>query len=246
MKSFKSLICLLILTLGMIACGSDEENKPVVPSRTGGGVPYTPQPDDQPSTPEELLETYFLQWVSTSDATLCWEITEKAFNELKKKKIEASFGVAWSTIKDDLLPVDNKLYAETRSVDFSQGAKTLTKLMAFRSSTVYYYVPYVNMNGELHLASVRSFTTMDEDTSPGHTPAGVQAVDMGLPSGTKWANMNIGADKEEDAGLYFAWGETEGYVADGSDDHFLNWFPTNGVMIHVLLSQSIVLISVMA
>ena len=32
---------------------------------------------------------------------------------------------------------------------------------------------------------------------------------MGLPSGTKWANMNLGATKPSDAGDYFAWGETE-------------------------------------
>ena len=34
-------------------------------------------------------------------------------------------------------------------------------------------------------------------------------VDLGLPSGTKWATMNVGADSPEDYGSYFAWGETE-------------------------------------
>ena len=33
-------------------------------------------------------------------------------------------------------------------------------------------------------------------------------VDLGLPSGTLWATRNIGADKPEDYGDYFAWGET--------------------------------------
>ena len=33
-------------------------------------------------------------------------------------------------------------------------------------------------------------------------------VDLGLPSGTKWATMNVGADSPEDYGDYFAWGET--------------------------------------
>ena len=33
-------------------------------------------------------------------------------------------------------------------------------------------------------------------------------VDLGLPSGTLWATCNIGADKPEDYGGYFAWGET--------------------------------------
>ena len=35
-----------------------------------------------------------------------------------------------------------------------------------------------------------------------------QAVDLGLPSGTKWAAFNVGATKPEEYGDYFAWGET--------------------------------------
>ena len=38
-------------------------------------------------------------------------------------------------------------------------------------------------------------------------PADVQAVDLGLPSGIKWASCNIGAEKPEDYGNYYAWGE---------------------------------------
>ncbi len=35
------------------------------------------------------------------------------------------------------------------------------------------------------------------------------AVDLGLPSGTLWADRNVGADAPEAYGDYFAWGETE-------------------------------------
>ena len=40
------------------------------------------------------------------------------------------------------------------------------------------------------------------------TPEGVVAVDLALPSGTLWANMNVGAIAPEDTGSYYAWGET--------------------------------------
>ena len=40
------------------------------------------------------------------------------------------------------------------------------------------------------------------------TPVALEAIDLGLPSGTKWANMNVGASKPEDYGDYYAWGET--------------------------------------
>ena len=36
------------------------------------------------------------------------------------------------------------------------------------------------------------------------------AVDLGLPSGTKWANMNVGATSEKDNGVLFLWGDITG------------------------------------
>ena len=47
-----------------------------------------------------------------------------------------------------------------------------------------------------------------------NVPAGVEAVDLGLTSGTKWANMNVGATKVTGFGTYFAWGETKGYTVN--------------------------------
>ena len=38
---------------------------------------------------------------------------------------------------------------------------------------------------------------------------GHEYVDLGLPSGLKWATYNIGADKPEEYGDKFAWGEIE-------------------------------------
>ena len=38
-----------------------------------------------------------------------------------------------------------------------------------------------------------------------------QYVDLGLPSGTLWATCNLGAEKPEEAGDYYAWGETVPY-----------------------------------
>lgn len=42
---------------------------------------------------------------------------------------------------------------------------------------------------------------------------GYEYVDLGLPSGNLWAKCNIGATNEEEAGLYFQWGDTQGYTA---------------------------------
>ena len=65
-------------------------------------------------------------------------------------------------------------------------------------SKVYYSANEIN---NIELFGDKSQTTID----------GQNFVDLGLPSGTLWASMNIGASKPEDYGNYFAWGETSGY-----------------------------------
>ena len=37
----------------------------------------------------------------------------------------------------------------------------------------------------------------------------MEFIDLGLPSGLKWAKCNVGAEKETDYGYYFQWGDIE-------------------------------------
>ena len=46
-------------------------------------------------------------------------------------------------------------------------------------------------------------------------------VDLGLPSGTLWAKTNLGAEKETDLGLFFQWGDTQGY--EDASEHQFSW-----------------------
>ncbi|MBO4417592.1 MAG: hypothetical protein J5801_05705 [Bacteroidales bacterium] len=48
---------------------------------------------------------------------------------------------------------------------------------------------------------------------PDQTPSAAVAVDLGLPSGLKWASSNVGASSAGEFGDYFAWGETEPYYS---------------------------------
>ena len=57
----------------------------------------------------------------------------------------------------------------------------------------------------------------NHETPPTSIP---DAVDLGLPSGLKWASFNVGATKPEEYGDYFAWGETEPYY---SSQNPLTW-----------------------
>ena len=56
----------------------------------------------------------------------------------------------------------------------------------------------------------RSLSEVDSITFslPESTEKEYKFVDLGLPSGTLWADRNVGADSPEDYGDYFAWGET--------------------------------------
>ena len=52
-------------------------------------------------------------------------------------------------------------------------------------------------------------STSSSDESTEETNEFAQAIDLGLPSGTKWASCNVGATKPEEYGELFAWGKTE-------------------------------------
>ena len=43
---------------------------------------------------------------------------------------------------------------------------------------------------------------------------GHEWIDLGLPSGLKWATCNVGASKPEEYGDYYAWGEIEPYYSN--------------------------------
>ncbi len=47
----------------------------------------------------------------------------------------------------------------------------------------------------------KSYSTCPDDNHP-------HSIDLGLPSGTKWACCNVGASRPEGYGGYYAWGET--------------------------------------
>lgn len=53
-------------------------------------------------------------------------------------------------------------------------------------------------------------------------------VDLGLPSGIKWADRNVGANSPEEVGLYFAWGELQGYATPDKSFDWANYELCNG------------------
>ncbi len=59
--------------------------------------------------------------------------------------------------------------------------------------------------------SIAVSVTVPSSQVPYHCPDDhhPHMIDLGLPSGTKWACCNVGADKPDSDGSFYAWGETE-------------------------------------
>ncbi|MBO4875331.1 MAG: InlB B-repeat-containing protein [Bacteroidales bacterium] len=88
-----------------------------------------------------------------------------------------------------------------------------------QEGTTYYYQAFAVNGKGTGVGEIKSFTTY-QSTSGGGGSGGGQSqtqgdvnghrwVDLGLPSGTKWATCNVGANSPEEYGDYFAWGETD-------------------------------------
>ena len=52
------------------------------------------------------------------------------------------------------------------------------------------------------------YNNSTDDKSVNNNIKQTEYVDLGLPSGLKWAKCNVGAEKETDYGDYFMWGYT--------------------------------------
>ena len=89
----------------------------------------------------------------------------------------------------------------------SAGTNTITltfasnKSFSNRTSTAYIKTNHSDLQNKTITTRQKGWEILNN----GH-----DYVDLGLPSGTLWATMNVGATSPEDYGDYFAWGETNG------------------------------------
>ena len=60
-------------------------------------------------------------------------------------------------------------------------------------------------------------------------PLESKAVDLGLPSGLKWAAANLGAESETDPGFYYMWGEIEGHDKNSGYEFTSENYTANGL-----------------
>ena len=91
-----------------------------------------------------------------------------------------------------------------------KGLVYRVELKNLQSDTKYHVLYYEvsNVFSTVVVPGNCSFITAKKGEKPNPTVT-PEYVDLGLPSGVKWATFNVGATKPEEYGDYFAWGETE-------------------------------------
>lgn len=117
------------------------------------------------------------------------------------------------------MPYSTAVYGAIVSDDFGHIADPTTALPAEKHvlanpadplnltelspATTYYVLPYVVLDDVPNYGTDAFFTTLTH-----YDYATPSLVDLGLPSGTKWASFNLGATAPEQEGYYYAFGET--------------------------------------
>ena len=92
-----------------------------------------------------------------------------------------------------------------------------------------------SINTNTQLQTENEETVVIESVTRDNKINGHEYVDLGLPSGLKWATCNVGADKPEDYGNYYAWGETR-----VKSTYTISNILTHGLNISQLQSQGII------
>ena len=114
-------------------------------------------------------------------------------------------GFYWGTNAEPS-EADNKVVLE------NEVGYKVNVLLGLTPNTTYYVKAYATNSEGTSYSEVVPFTTLEN-------PVEYEYVDLGLPSGLKWATHNIGATIPEEYGNYYAWGEVvtkDKYTQDNS------------------------------
>ena len=170
---------------------------------------------------------YWASSLSTYASGLSW-IVQFNSDEAAQNYYQRFYGMSVRPVYGEFIPVSS-ISLDKTSLELylgKEGQLTATTSPSNATEQMIHWassddsVAYVNYNGVVTAlapgtatitaygssgVSATCLVTVKSDLS---LPASVEAVDLGLPSGLKWATMNVGATKPEEYGAYFAWGET--------------------------------------
>ena len=124
----------------------------------------------------------------------------------KKVKKEVRKGVNKTINKTSSKKSESKSKTETNASSTSQSSSQSSSFADSQEN----HLKILEERGEIVRPVVVEGKSQKSQASQGPTTGklnGHQWVDLGLPSGTRWATCNIGATQPQQAGSHFAWGE---------------------------------------
>lgn len=106
---------------------------------------------------------------------------------------------------------------ENDSVQVGKGVgEFMAEIKDLMPNTKYYVRAFAVNSAGVAYSDEMSFTT---ELQTSGVLNGYEWVDLGLPSGLKWATINVGATEPDEVGSYYAWGEIKAkdeFYADNS------------------------------
>lgn len=148
------------------------------------------------------LEKEYLIEVITNEISNVTQTTAQCGGNIKyegEETIEAR-GVCWSTSPEPTID-------DFCTVDGSGVGGFISNMTGLTDNTLYYVKAYAKVNDVVTYGEQKTFTTVKDIYAPDGNIGGYEYVDLGLPSGLKWATHNVGANAPEKYGNYFSWGE---------------------------------------
>lgn len=136
-----------------------------------------------------VVTTHEVMEIGISSAICGGEVTDDGGAEVTAR------GMCWSTNPDPTI-------TDSFTTDGSGLGSFTSNITELDAGTVYYVRAYATNSNGTSYGIQKIFTTKDQ--------FGVyDFVDLGLPSGSKWATCNVGANSPTEYGNYYAWGEIE-------------------------------------
>ncbi len=140
------------------------------------------------------VTTLSVSEITETSAVVGCEVTSDGGAEVTSR------GVCWS--------VDSNPTIENDKTIDGEGVGSFQSVLSDLSQNTTYYVRAYATNSEgTAYGEEVSFKTLEEIIDDGISINGYEYVDLGLPSGLKWATHNVGAAAPHERGDYFAWGE---------------------------------------
>lgn len=160
----------------------------------GGTVPASPSKD--------ISLAIDVRTLGASSVTETSALVSGYADGLESATVVCELGICYNTAGSPI--IGNSTYVSSGRSSSGEFSLTLSEL---KSNTTYYYCTCLSIDGEYYYGDVLTFETKETSLCPDdHHP---HMIDLGLPSGVKWACCNVGASFPEEYGGYYAWGETE-------------------------------------